>query len=276
MRDNVFQLDLDAILKSKAPGVYKKLPKFVLNYIKRLIHLKELNEILSINADKKGVDFMDACVEYFGLTLNVYGLEKLSKDEKYIFTSNHPLGGLDGICLSSIIGNHYDKKVKYIVNDFLYYIENLKPIFLPVNKHGAQAKQAMEETSTAFTSDNQIITFPAGMCSRKKKGVIKDLEWKKSFIHKAIESERNVVPIYFEGKNSNFFYKFANLRELLGIKFNLEMIFLPDEMFKNKGQTFSVYVGEPIPYTTFDKTKSQGQWADYVKDMVYKLKQDRN
>lgn len=272
MEQKPFLIDLDGVLKSKAPKLYKRMPRFALNFIKRLIHLDELNHILTIYADKKGVDFMDSCVEYFNLNLEVKGWENLQKEGRYIFASNHPLGGLDGICLSSIIGKRFDKKVKYIVNDFLYYIENLKPIFLPVNKHGSQNRKAIEETSEAFNSDNQIITFPAGICSRRKNGVIRDPEWKKSFIHKAIESERDIVPIYFEGKNSNFFYKFANIRASLGIKFNIEMILLPDEMFKNKGKSFSITFGEPIPYSTFDKSRSISQWAEYVKEKTYSLK----
>lgn len=272
MENKPFLIDLDAVLKSKAPQLAKKIPRFVVNYIKRTIHQDELNEVLTRYADKKGVDFMNGCVEYFDLTLKVEGLNEIDKEGRYIFASNHPLGGLDGICLSSIIGNEFDKKIKYLVNDFLYYIENLKPIFLPINKHGSQSKQAMIESAEAFGSDNQIVTFPAGLCSRKKKGEIKDLEWKKSFIQKAIESKRDIVPVYFEGKNSNFFYKFANLRKMFGIKFNAEMIYLPDEMFKNKGQTFSITFGKPIPYSHFDKSKSVKEWACYVKDITYGLK----
>lgn len=276
MSQEPFLIDLDKVLETKAPKLAKRIPKFVVNYIKRKVHVDELNHILTIFADKKGVDFMNSVVDYFGLSLEVKGLENIPDDGRYIFASNHPLGGLDGICLSSIIGNKYNKKVKYIVNDILYYIENLKPIFLPINKHGAQARQAMQETTNAFSSDNQIITFPAGICSRKQKGQIVDLEWKKSFIQKAIESERDIVPIYFEAKNSNFFYKFANIRKRLGIKFNIEMIFLPDEMFKNKGQTFSITFGKPIPYSTFNKSKNANQWADYVKDIAYNLKTTDN
>lgn len=272
MSDKPFLIDLDKVLEAKAPKLAKRTPQFIINYVKRKVHVDELNHILTIFADKKGVDFMNSVVDYFNLTLDINGLENIPNEGRYIFASNHPLGGLDGICLSSIIGNKYDKKIKYIVNDILYYIENLKPIFLPINKHGAQAKQAIKETSEAFLSDNQIITFPAGMCSRKQKSQIVDLEWKKSFIQKAIESQRDIVPIYFEAKNSNFFYKFANVRKFLGIKFNIEMILLPDEMFKNKGKIFSITFGKPIPYSTFDKSKTASQWAEYVKDIAYNLK----
>lgn len=264
-------LDLDKVLKNKAPKIYKNTPRFVLNYLKRKIHVDELNEILTIYADKQGVDFMEAVVGYFNLTLHVNGLDAIPQDKRFIFVSNHPLGGLDGICLSAVIGKKYDKKIKYVVNDILYYIKNLQPIFLPVNKLGAQSKQSASTVNEAYNSDNQIITFPAGLCSRKQNGKICDLEWKKSFILKAIESKRDIVPVYFDGRNSNFFYRFANLRKRLGIKFNIEMIFLPDEMFKNKNKSFSITFGEPIPYTQFDNSKNPSEWAEYVKQEVYKI-----
>ncbi|WP_108822992.1 1-acyl-sn-glycerol-3-phosphate acyltransferase [Dysgonomonas sp. Marseille-P4361] len=265
------RLDLDKILQEKAPKIYNKVPRFVINYLKKKIHLDELNEILTIYADKDGVDFMDAVVGYFNLELKVEGLDKIPNDGRYIFVSNHPLGGLDGICLSSVIGQKFDKKIKYVVNDVLYFIKNLQSIFLPVNKYGRQSKMAANTLQEAYDSDNQIITFPAGLCSRKENGLIYDLPWQKNFILKAIESKRHIVPIYFNGKNSNFFYRFANIRKRLGIKFNIELILLPDEMFKNKNSCFSIMVGTPIPYTLFDEKRSASQWAEYVKEKTYEL-----
>jgi len=269
-------LNLDKVLQEKAPGIYNKTPRFALNYLKRKIHLDELNEILTIYADKYGVDFMEAVVGYFNLTLNVSGLENIPKDKRYIFASNHPLGGLDGICLSAILGKEFEKKIKYVVNDVLYFIKNLQPIFLPVNKYGKQSRKNAATVNEAYTSNDQIITFPAGLCSRKQKGRIYDLPWQKNFIQKAIESQRDVVPVYFDGKNSNFFYRFANIRKRLGIKFNVELVLLPDEMFKNKNRTFTVIFGEPIPYTHFDSSKSTLQWAEYIKEKAYALAKTYN
>lgn len=265
-------LDLDNVFKSKAPKLYAKTPGFIIKYLKKKIHIDELNEILTIYADHYGVDFMNSVVNYFDLKLEVTGLNKMPNEGRYIFVSNHPLGGLDGICLSSIIGNKFDKNIKYMVNDILYYIKNLQPIFIPVNKHGKQAKEKAQAINEAYSSGNQIITFPAGLCSRKINGDIMDLDWHKSFIQKAIESKRDVIPIYFDAHNSNFFYRFANYRKKLGVKFNAEMLFLPDEMFKNKHKTFRIIVGDPIKWETFDKTRSFQQWADWVKEITYKLK----
>lgn len=270
------QLDLDKVLIEKAPGIYKKIPAFLLNYLKRKVHIEELNEILRVYADKEGVDFMHAVVGYFNLSLSVEGLERIPVEGRYIFASNHPLGGLDGICLSSVIGERFDKKIKYVVNDVLYFIKNLQPIFLPVNKYGKQSKQATVDINQAYLSDNQIVTFPAGLCSRMQDGKILDLDWHKNFIVKAIESKRSVVPVYFEGENSRFFYRFANIRKWLGVKFNVELIFLPDEMFKNKNSNFTIIFGDPIPYTFFDDSKTITQWAQYVKEKSYSLAKIKN
>ncbi len=265
------QLDLDKVLKEKAPGIYSKIPRFIINYLNRKIHIDELNEILRIYADKEGVDFMQSVVGYFNLSLDVKDLDNIPKEGRYIFASNHPLGGLDGICLSAVIGEKFDKKIKYVVNDVLYFIRNLQPIFLPVNKYGRQSKQATVNMQDAYGSDDQIITFPAGLCSRKSKGKIYDLDWQKNFITKAIESKRDVVPVYFDGQNSNFFYRFANIRKMSGVKFNVELILLPDEMFKNKNSGFSIIFGQPIPYAFFDESRSVAQWAEYVKEKSYAL-----
>lgn len=269
-------LDLDKVFKEKAPKIYAKTPSFVLNYIKRKVHIDELNEILTIYADKYGVDFMEAVVGYFDLKLNIHGLDKIDTNKRYVFASNHPLGGLDGICLSAIIGKKFDKKIKYLVNDVLYFIKNLQPIFIPVNKYGSQAKEKAKALNDAYLSENQIITFPAGLCSRRINGEIIDLPWQKSFIIKAIESKRDVVPVYFEAHNSKFFYRFANLRKRIGIRFNIELFFLPDEMFKNKHQTFNVYFGEPILWTHFDTSKTPQQWAEDVRSKTYKLISTKN
>ena len=265
------KLDVDAVLKSKAKKHYNKIPKVAINYLKRIVHQDELNHIIDINKDTYGTDFMKACVEYFNLTLHLKGKENIPNSGKYIFVSNHPLGGLDGICLAAILGDIFDKKIKYLVNDILLNIENLESIFIPINKHGRQAKEAVIAINEAYGSDNQIITFPAGLCSRKQKGEIKDLEWAKSFIVKAREFERNIVPVHFEGRNSSFFYNLSNLRTRLGIKLNIEMLYLADEMMKQKNEEFTITFGKPIPWQSLDNSKRPAEWAKEIKESVYEL-----
>ena len=236
------------------------------------IHQNEINDILIRFHDLQDVDFMNALVEYFGVKLTVSGLDQIPTSGRYIFASNHPLGGLDGICLSSLLGNHFNGDIRYLVNDLLLYLPNLQSIFVPINKHGAQSRENVRKIDEAYASDNQIITFPAGLCSRKVDGGIRDLDWKKSFIQKAVETRRDIVPVYFDGRNSMFFYRFANLRKMLGIRLNIEMIYLPDEMFRAKGRSFRIVFGRPIPYDTFVRPLTPSAWAMWVKNQVYELK----
>lgn len=271
--EGVTRIDIRQVLKQKSPSMAGKIPGFVVDYLIRTVHQDELNDILSRYRDKQGAAFMQELIGYFDLTLETVNADNLPAEGRYIFASNHPLGGLDGICLSAIIGEHYQGKIKYLVNDLLLYLTNLKSIFVPINKHGTQAKENARLIDEAYASDNQVVTFPAGLCSRKIKGKIQDPEWKKSFIQKAVEHKRDVVPVYFEGKNSNFFYRLANFRKALGIQMNYEMLYLPDEMFRSKHKTYSIYFGKPIPWQTFDNSKKPAEWAEWVRGITYKLKE---
>lgn len=272
IQEGITQIDIKQVLRQKAPSVARKIPGFMVDYLIRTVHQDELNEILRRYHDKDGVAFMQELIGYFDLNLELVNEENIPAEGRYIFASNHPLGGLDGICLSAIIGGRFDGKIRYLVNDLLLYLSNLRSIFVPINKHGAQGKKNAELIEKAYASDNQIITFPAGLCSRKQNGKIQDTEWKKSFIQKAVEYRRDLVPVFFEGRNSNFFYRLANMRKALGIKMNYEMIYLPDEMFKSKHKTYSIHFGKPIPWQTFDSSRKPAEWAEWVKEIVYNLK----
>ena len=272
IQEGITQIDIKQVLRQKAPSAARKIPGFMVDYLIRTVHQDELNEILRRYHDKDGVAFMQELIGYFDLNLELVNEENIPAEGRYIFASNHPLGGLDGICLSAIIGGRFDGKIRYLVNDLLLYLSNLRSIFVPINKHGAQGKKNAELIERAYASDNQIITFPAGLCSRKQNGKIQDTEWKKSFIQKAVEYRRDIVPVFFEGRNSNFFYCLANMRKALGIKMNYEMIYLPDEMFKSKHKTYSIHFGKPIPWQTFDSSRKPAEWAEWVKEIVYNLK----
>ncbi len=271
MGQGITRIDVKQILQQKAPSLAKKIPGFIVNYLIRTIHQDEINDVLARNKEKYGVDFMQELIREFDITLELVGEEHIPAEGRYIFASNHPLGGLDGICLSAIIGQHYQGNIRYLVNDLLLFLTNLKNIFVPINKHGAQGRENARLIDEAYASDNQIITFPAGLCSRLIDGKIQDTEWKKSFIQKAIEHQRDIVPIYFDGRNSNFFYGLAKLRKALGIKMNYEMIYLPDEMFRAQHKTFRIYFGKPIPWQTFDNSKKPAEWATWMREQVYNL-----
>ena len=264
--DSLFLIDIDKVLREKAPKYYKYIPRFVVSYLKRIVHQEELNVFLRDSKDKVGVDFLKACLEFLDANIVVKGEENLPKEGLYTFVSNHPLGGQDGVALGYILGSFYNGKVKYMVNDLLMNLQGLAPLCIPINKTGKQAKDFPRMVEAGFASDDQLIMFPAGLCSRRQNGVIRDLDWKKTFVVKSVQAHRD-----FEGRNSNFFYNLANICKFLGIKVNIAMLYLADEMLKNRHKTFTVTIGKPISWQTFDKSKTPTEWAAYVKDIVYKL-----
>ncbi len=264
-------LDIDKVLKSRSPKTYKFIPKFVIKWLKKLIRQDEMNDFIARSKNKHGQDFLQACIEEFDIKLKFSGLENLPKDKRFVFASNHPLGGLDGVSLLHVIYKYLGED-KAIVNDILLNIENLKPVFTGVNVFGKFSKKQIQELDDLYASDKQVVVFPAGLVSRKIKGEITDLKWKKSFLTKAISHKRDVVPVYTEAKNTKFFYNFARFRKFIGIKFNIELILLPGEMYKFKGHEMIFHFGKPISNSAFTKEKNINQWVDYIREKSDELK----
>lgn len=272
----IIQIDVEGILKSKNPRLLKLLPGFVIRYLKRIIHQDVMNKFLLENNEVYDVDFANKVIELFNTKIVIVGEENIPKDGNPIIVSNHPLGGLDGIVLISTMGK-YRNDLVFPVNDLLLFLRNLNGIFLPINKHGRNPSEAVRIFDQAFASKtNALLYFPAGMCSRKIKGKIVDLEWKKTVITKAKKYQRDIIPIYFEGRNRNFFYNLSNIRKFFGIKANIEMLYLADEMFHQYNKTFTIHIGKPIPAETFTREKTDIQWAEWLKNKVYKLKEEQS
>lgn len=263
-------IDIRAVFKEKSPRLAKLIPGFVYNYITRIMHIHDVNEIIAKYGDKKGVEFVHKVVEHFNVHEKVTGLENIPKEGRFIFAANHPLGGFDGLLLISNV-NKILGDVRFLVNDVLMNIPQLESVFVPINKQGGHGRDFARVVQEQYESDVQILIFPSGYASRKIKGKITDLPWKKHFIQKAIQHKRDVIPVHVSGKNSIFFYNFANFRKFLGIKWNLEQFFLADETFKHRGQEFTISFGKPIPWTSFDKSKNHKEWADHVRDQLYSL-----
>ena len=266
-------IDIDEILKGKMGPKAKFVPGFMVNWLKRIAHQDQVNAFLWESRDKVGVDWLEACVKYLDMTLKIEGKENLpSPDDKrlYTFVSNHPLGGEDGVALGAVIGRRYDGRFRYLVNDLLMNLPGLAPLCIPINKTGKQGRDFPAMVEAGFKSDHHMLLFPAGLCSRKHHGVIEDIRWTKTFVSKSVEYHRDVVPIHFSGQNSNFFYRLANFSDRF-LPFNLAMLFLVDEMYKNVHKTFEIRIGKPIPWQTFDKSKTPMEWAQFVKRQVYLL-----
>jgi len=270
-KNNPFKpINIREVFASKNPTLARVIPGFVYRYINRIMHIEFVNDLLLRNGHLKGTAFVDQMVKEFNVKRHLHGLENIPEAGKFIFASNHPLGGFDGLLLLKTV----DEKLgnpQFLTNDILLNIPQLRNVFVPVNKHGGHSRDAARQLSDAYNSDAQILIFPSGLASRKTKGKVSDLEWKKHFITKAIQYKRDVIPVFISGKNTNRFYRLANIRKLLHIKWNLEMFFLPDETMRHRNTDIHIYFGKPVPHTTFDKTKTHQQWAAWVKEKVYKL-----
>lgn len=263
-------IDIREVFASKSPGLARFIPGFVYRYFNRIMHIDFVNDLLERNGHLKGVEFINKVVEEFNVKLFLHGLENVPGSGKFIFASNHPLGGFDGLLLLKTVDEKLGKP-RFLSNDILMNIPQLKSLFIPVNKHGGHSREAARQLSEAYNSDAQILIFPSGLASRKIKGKIVDLEWKKHFITKAIQHKRDVIPVFVSGRNTNRFYRLAKIRKFFRIKWNLEMFFLPDETMRHRNTDVHIYFGKPVPWTAFDKTKTHKEWADLIKEKVYRL-----
>ena len=271
-------IDIKRILKDKMGSKARFVPCFLVAWLKKIIHEDEVNRFLWENRNLQGTEWLTACVQYLDMTLDIVGAENLpdKNDGKlYTFVSNHPLGGQDGVSLGSIIGRHYDGKFRYLVNDLLLNLPGLKPVSIGINKTGKQSRDFPRMVEAGFNSDNHLLMFPAGLNSRRINGEIHDLPWKKTFITKSVETHRDVVPIHFSGQNSKRFYRIAKFSDRY-LPFNLAMLFLVDEMYRNVGKTFRITIGKPLPWQTFNKTKTPMEWANFVEERVYALSSNDN
>lgn len=268
--ENPLKIDVAQILRDKSPGISKLLPGFLINYLRKIIHEKELNNFFQDFGNLHNVNLVKAGLTYMGIEYNVHNKAAIPTSGRNIFVSNHPLGGLDGLVFMTELSKYFDN-IKFPVNDILMNVTNMENVFLPINKHGAQGRDAAKAIDEAYASDSQILYFPAGLCSRKIKGEIKDLAWHKSFITKAIKHKRTIVPVHFSGRNSDFFYKLSNIRLGLGIKWNLEMLYLVDEMFRQAGKDLHIVFGEGYDWNMFDRSKTPVEWAGWLKSKSYEL-----
>lgn len=263
-------VDVEKVLADKAPKLAKKLPRFLIRYLKKIVHQDEINHIMGHYGQMEPYEFIHNALEFMGVSWHIVGMENIPKDGRYLFASNHPFGGMDGIILASEVIAHLGD-VRSISNDILMVLEPLAPILLPVNKHGAQSRVAAEIFENTFASNTPIQTFPAGLCSRRIKGKITDLEWKTNFVKKAIQHNRHIVPVHFEGRLSNRFYNIYRFRQIFGIKANIEMLYLVDEMFRQRGKDFEVRIGTPISPEELKAVGNPRQQTEYVRAKSYAL-----
>jgi len=268
-------IDVNALLRSKMGNKADKVPNFVTNWLKRIIHQDECNSILWENKDLSGVEWVDSILKTLKTNVELKGAENLPSStdgKRYTFCSNHPLGGLDGLLIAQLLGHKYKGNLRLLVNDLLLNLPGLAPMCVPVNTVAHKSNRGTSEAiNNAFNDGYNMFFFPAGLCSRKIDGKIQDLPWTKTFLVKSIQYKRDIVPMHTSGRNSDKFYRIANICKALHSPVNVAMLYLADELFRNTNKTFTITIGKPIPWQTFDKSRTPIQWAEYVRNKVYEL-----
>lgn len=277
MENKRFKIDIDEVLKAK---VKKKLPKFLVNFLKRRIHQDEINDCIEKAEHSQGVGFFDEALNYLDIKYEVRGAENLDPSRRCIFASNHPIGGPEALIMGSVMRRYYGESFRVPVNNILAHFHPLSEFFVPINMGGRQTKEISEGLTRMFESPYQVLVYPAGKCARKEHGKVTEQPWKKMFITQSRKYERDVVPVHMSGYNSKLFMFLTSFSKFIGLKFNIGMFMLVDELFKKQHKTFVITFGKPIPYTSFDKSKSDQQWAESVKQIVENLQegngQDKN
>lgn len=261
-------IDIDKVLHEKAPSLKKWMPSLVLKWLKRKLHEDEINIIMHELKDDYELSFNAKGLARLGANIESVNKHHVPETGGIIVAANHPLGGLDGMALIKAVGE-VRNDVRFFVNDVLLSLKNYGSVFVGINKVGSTSAKSLRTIEEILNSTDAVLFFPAGLVSRKIKGKIIDLDWKKSFVTQAILHNRLIVPTFIEGENSKFFYRIANIRKRIGIKANIEMLFLPDEMFKQKGNTVKIHYGKPFNPSILDDSKSHREWAAVIKTYIY-------
>ncbi len=261
-------IDVENIIKEKNPSLHRFLPSFIIRYLKRIVHEDEINSFLHRHGEEKDLAFVQSILDEFQPIVSIEGLENIPSEGGAILAANHPLGGLDALVLMNQLSQKRTD-MKFMVNDILMNLRPLQGLFVPVNKHGRNTAQMLEDMNNLYSSQQLILVFPAGLVSRKQEGIVKDLEWKKTFVSQAKKHQKTIIPVYISGELSPFFYRLSKFRKFFGIKANIEMLYLADEMYQQHGKNIKITIGKPILPTFFDKSKKDQQWASEIKEITY-------
>ncbi len=272
-RDNdIIKIDLRQVLKDKLGKKARFVPCFLVRWLEHTICQDKLNKLLADNYPRRGADFCRGVLDELGVSVTARDTDNLPPrdNRRVLIVSNHPLGGLDGMALIDFFTRHFGGKVYFLVNDLLMAVKPLNDVFIPINKHGAQSRDAARRLDEVLAGDDPVLIFPAGLCSRRlKHNKIADLEWKKTFVVKAIQSRRDIIPLFFDGKNSNFFYNFAHIRKISGIRFNIEMIYLPREIFRSRNKSFTLDILPAIPWQSLGNISDAKETALKIRTLIY-------
>ena len=175
-------IDVEKILKEKAFKLYRWLPRFAINWLKRRLHEEDINRTMVRLKDDVGLEFNRKGLIELGAKVEAINSHFVPKTGSIVIVSNHPLGGLDGMALIKAVGD-IRSDVHFLVNDVLKNIKNYGDIYIAVNKLGASSAKYMRVIEEVFRTESALLVFPAGLVSRNQNGIVRDLVWKKKCFH---------------------------------------------------------------------------------------------
>jgi len=260
-------IDTAEIIRSRNPALHRLLPGWVLRYIRRILHEDDLNEFMRAHRGDPPDVFVDAALQRLGIAARVISPE-LSLPERCIFVANHPLGGADGLMLMQQL-HGMGIEFRAFSNDLLINLTPLQAWMIRVNSYGRQSRNFVKEVEEAAGGHLSLIIYPSGFVSRPWGDGIRDLPWKKTFIQLAVRLRMDVVPVSISGTTSRRFLRLARWRKRLGIRANLEMFLLADEMFRLNGRAYTIYFHPPIPWQTFADGQPPLDWARRIENQLY-------
>ncbi len=263
-------IDIEKAVRNSKSALIRSLPKGIIKMIARIVRQDEINAVIYSNRDKEGVEFINGVLKDWNVKIEVKGDENIPPAGRFIFVANHPVGGMDAMSLFHAVHRHFPEVI-FPSNELFKYVPKLDKVLIGINVFGKNTRETIGKLNDLFASTSQVLFFPAGEVSRRSKGKISDIPWQKSFVAKAIQHKRDIIPIHISGRNSNLFYTVAQLRKILGIKLYIETMLLPREMVKQINSSFTLTVGKPVPWQSLSADRSQNEWAQYVKQMVYSL-----
>jgi len=263
-------INIEKAIKDSDNKLLKSLPQFVINILRKIICEDELNSSFELHRHLEGIAFVNDVLKEWNTKITVRAEENIPVNGRFIFVANHPMGGIDALSFLSVISRHFSDVISPS-NQLFNYIPNLRCLIIGLDVFGHATKETARQLDELYASDTQVMIFPAGEVSRKIKGRITDIPWQKSFVTKAIQHKRDIIPVHISGRNSNLFYNIANIRKLLGIKMYIETILLPREMMQQKNIEVILTIGKVIPWQWLTPEKTHYEWAQKIRDIVYSL-----
>ena len=236
------------------------------------LRLGKINRLFDGAADYQGREFADHLLENMNISIDVAPeqLENIPKEGGFIVVSNHPFGAIEGVMLLSAIAK-VRPDFKVMANFILSHIPNLKECFFAVNpfEKNPEWKSSVGGIKGSIqhvAGGNGLGVFPAGEVSRYHgHDYPEDLPWSTSIARIIKNAGVPVIPVFWQGRNSRWFYAIDKIHPMLGTAR------LTKELINKQGQCFKLQIGKPILSAEIQAYENPKDLAAYLRSRSYAL-----